>query len=152
MDNRSAFLALVGFSEGANYNSIVTGIGGMRETFTDVSQHPFEHREPKLIRPGLFSTASGKFQIILPTWHQIRQTLGLHDFGPASQDAAAVYLIRQHGALASVDAGDVETAMRLCCGIWASLPGSPYGQPTHPVNLMVAKWEELLDEPAEVQA
>jgi muramidase (phage lysozyme) len=40
--------------------------------------------------PGCVSTAAGAYQITKPTWTRLRDKLGLVDFSPASQDAAAV--------------------------------------------------------------
>ena len=43
---------------------------------------------------------------------------------------AAVALIKRRGALADVIAGRFDSAIAKCNKEWASLPGSPYGQPT----------------------
>jgi hypothetical protein len=40
-----------------------------------------------------------------------------------------VFLINRRGALSAVEAGDIDKAIALCNKEWASLPGSPYGQP-----------------------
>lgn len=63
------------------------------------------------------------------TWDRIQKSLGLPDFSPASQDAAAVELIREAGALGDVRAGRFDQAVSNVRGIWASLPGAGYGQP-----------------------
>jgi lysozyme len=77
---------------------------------------------------GCKSTAAGRYQIIKPTWLSLKSKLGLPDFSPASQDAAAIELIRQRGALADVQAGRIESAVNKCAKVWASLPGAGYGQ------------------------
>lgn len=41
-----------------------------------------------------------------------------------------MFLIRRRGALADVMAGRLQEAVAKCCREWASLPGSPYHQPT----------------------
>lgn len=74
--------------------------------------------------PGCKSTAAGAYQIIRPTWAKLRDRLGLQDFGPASQDAAAVELIRQRGGLEDVKAGRLLDAVHKCRAEWASLPGN----------------------------
>lgn len=74
--------------------------------------------------PGCRSTAAGAYQLIKPTWQSVRAALSLPDFGPASQDAAAVELIRQKGALADVQAGRFAQALHKCRAVWASLPGN----------------------------
>jgi lysozyme len=83
--------------------------------------------------PGCKSTAAGAYQIIKPTWQGLKGALGLPDFTPASQDAAAVQLIKQCGALEDVKAGRFNEAVRKCRSKWASLPGNyaKQGQKTY---------------------
>jgi lysozyme len=54
--------------------------------------------------------------------------LALTDFSPPNQDKAAIYLIQRRGALTDVKAGNFTKAVEKCKNVWASLPGSPYGQ------------------------
>ena len=74
--------------------------------------------------PGCKSTAAGAYQIIRPTWIRVRDRLGLVNFDELSQDAAAIELIRQRGALEDVKAGRFGDAVRKCRQEWASLPGN----------------------------
>jgi muramidase (phage lysozyme) len=76
-----------------------------------------------------YSTAAGRYQIIKPTWLELKSALGLVAFTPADQDAAAIELIRRCGALPDIEAGDLQAAIDKCAGIWASLPASHYPQP-----------------------
>jgi len=78
--------------------------------------------------PGCRTTAAGAYQIIRGTWASVRAALGLPDFSQASQDAAAVELIRRRGALTDVQAGRLVEAVRKCRNEWASLPGNYAGQ------------------------
>lgn len=78
--------------------------------------------------PGCVSTAAGKYQIIKRTWTSVRDKLGLTDFSPASQDAAATELLRQRGALGPLARGDFAGAVSAARKEWASLPGAGYGQ------------------------
>lgn len=78
--------------------------------------------------PGCVSTAAGAYQINKPTWRRIAGKLGLPDFSPESQDAAAWELIREKGADADVLAGRTAAAISKVRKIWASLPGAGYGQ------------------------
>nr|WP_312129387.1 glycoside hydrolase family 104 protein [Diaphorobacter nitroreducens] len=75
------------------------------------------------------TSAAGRYQILARTWDGVRGRLGLPDFSPASQDAAAIELIRERGALNDVRAGRVTTAIEKVRKVWASLPGAGYGQP-----------------------
>ncbi|MGK5073242.1 glycoside hydrolase family 24 protein [Janthinobacterium sp. ZB1P44] len=78
--------------------------------------------------PGCVSTAAGAFQINKPTWNRVADKLGLTDFTQASQEAAAIELIREKGALSDVAAGRVAAAVSKVRKVWASLPGAGYGQ------------------------
>lgn len=77
---------------------------------------------------GSVSTAAGAYQINKPTWLRLAAKLGLTDFSPASQDAAAMQLIAEKGATADVSAGRTASAVYKIRRIWASLPGAGYGQ------------------------
>lgn len=79
---------------------------------------------------GETSTAAGAYQLIKPTWLRCKKKLKLHNFSAASQDAAAVLLIAEMGAMHLVDGGQIAEAIARCSSIWASLPGSHAGQPT----------------------
>ncbi|WP_317205564.1 glycoside hydrolase family 104 protein [Janthinobacterium sp.] len=80
------------------------------------------------VKRGSVSTAAGAYQINLPTWTRVSEKLGLNDFSPASQDAAALQLISEKGAAADVAAGRTASAVYKIRKIWASLPGAGYGQ------------------------
>ena len=134
----TAFLDVIAWSEGTRqhpltkndgYDVIVSGIEG-KEIFTDYTDHPFAHREPKIIRlvPRLLSSASGRYQIIRPTWERLRIGLKLPDFSPLSQDLAALELLHELKANVMILAGDVQGAIRAVSREWASFPGSTAGQ------------------------
>jgi lysozyme len=78
--------------------------------------------------PGCVSTAAGAYQINKPTWNRIAAKVGLTDFSPESQDAAAWALIEEKGADADIIAGRIPQAVAKVRKIWASLPGAGYGQ------------------------
>ncbi len=123
------------------YDVIVTGIDRTPEIFTDFSAHPFAGgRKSKVInRSGLTSNASGRYQFMLKDWAHYRKQLNLGDkalypegaFGPAAQDAWAIQLIRERGALPLIDMGRFDLAVKRVKNLWASLPGAGYGQPEH---------------------
>ena len=146
-DRLSAFLYMIRTAEhgersddGARYS---TFYGGAR--FSNLSDHPVNTGERKGVplpdrfcraaglRPGCVSTAAGAYQIIRPTWDSVRRAGAwgprLPDFGVDSQDEAARRILARSGALARLDAGDVEGAIRAAATQWASLPGSSSGQP-----------------------
>ena len=152
--NRKAILNVIAFCEGTStsamtkndgYDVIVTGINEVGEIFTDYSDHPFAKGRPAKIvnKKGLKSTASGRYQQIYKYWPAYKKQMGLTDFSPATQDKLAIQLIRERGALGDVDSGDVKAFAEKCCNIWASLPGSPYGQPTKSLSQIIAKFSEF---------
>lgn len=123
--NTQAFLWTIRVSEGTSgQNGYRTIVGG--STFDSFADHP------RVLIPlpnlRIQSSAAGAYQIIRRTWDGVRDKLGLVDFTPSSQDAAAVELIRQRGALADVRAGRFAVAIDKCKKEWASLPGAGYGQ------------------------
>lgn len=146
--NVKAFLDMLGVSEGTStspatkcggYDVIVTGIDGMPEVFADFRQHPFVNRPSKLINArGLLSTAAGKYQFLSRYWLSYKQQLNLPDFGPTSQDAWAIQLIKECGALGAVEAGKLSDAVMACRSRWASLPGAGYGQPESRYSMLQA--------------
>lgn len=127
--NLRAFLALVRWCEGTSgENGYRTIVGG--ELFDSFNDHP------RIRKSGVFnngkawsSDAAGAYQFLSTTWSDCRDACNLPDFSPASQDEAAVFLIKRAGALHAVEQGDLRNAIHLCCKTWASLPGAPYGQP-----------------------
>jgi len=121
--NRAAFLAMIRKSEGtAGPNGYRTFYGG--SLFSDLTAHP----NTAHTAAGITSTAAGAYQFLFRTWEECRRALELPDFAPASQDAAAVFLIKRRGALPDVDAGNFAAAVAKCSKEWASLPGAGYGQ------------------------
>jgi muramidase (phage lysozyme) len=149
------FLDLTAWSEGTStssitqndgYDVIVTGIDGP-SVFSSYTDHPFASgRAPVVVRatPPLTSTASGRYQILLHWWGVYKIRLSLPDFSPASQDAVAIQQITERGVVPMLEAGDIQQAIAVCSGIWASLPGNDYAQPggrTMPV--LLAQYTQL---------
>lgn len=92
--------------------------------------------------PGCISSAAGAYQLIRPTWLRIKSRLGLRDFSPASQDAAATELLRARGALDRLAVGDFAGAIERARKEWASLPGAGYAQPERTLAWLTARFEE----------
>lgn len=127
--NVRAFLALIRTGEGTadsnGYRRIFAG-----RLFDSFADHPRIAVTANLGGKPITSTAAGAYQILSRTWDSYRAMWGISDFSPASQDRFAVGLIRRRGALRDVMAGRFDVAIQKCAAEWASLPGSPYGQPT----------------------
>lgn len=107
-------------------------------TFTSFDKHPNQ----KIPFGNTFSTAAGAYQFLYRTWAEVSEALMLPDFSPPMQDLAAVYLINRRKALEDVEAGRIEQAIEKCNREWASLPGSPYGQPTRTLKQALATFKE----------
>lgn len=152
--NVSAFLWMIRCAEGtAGSDGYRLMFGGRR--FSSYADHP---RQPMQFtdKAGrrLWSSAAGAYQFLavspLPTggwtkvntWDRIAEKLGLLDFSPTSQDAAAVALIDEAGALNDVKAGRFAAAVAKVRGIWASLPGAGYSQPERGFDWIEAKYIE----------
>lgn len=131
--NVAAFLSMIRHAEGtAGPQGYRTLFGG--GTFDHFADHPRGRVTATLGGKPITSSAAGAYQILERTWDEVQAALDLPDFSPASQDAAAVYLIRRRGALEDVRAGRFEAAIAKVAKEWASLPGSPYGQPLKSID------------------
>lgn len=139
--NLKAFLDMIAISElqrgliavsDNGYNVIVGSSPAWPHLFRakadgtpDYSDHP---RVLVALRPGLRSTAAGRYQLLARFYDAYKKKLGLPDFSPASQDAIAIQQIKECHALDAIQEGYFDDAVVNCAHIWASLPGSGYGQ------------------------
>jgi muramidase (phage lysozyme) len=128
-----AFLDTLAYAEGTNaqYNYIFT-----HAVFTSYADHP----RTRKCAGRLCSDAAGRYQFLSDTWDPLAEDLGIRDFTPPSQDKAVLELIRRDGAYRAVAASanyeSFKSAVYKLNNIWASLPGSPYGQPTHSMSAL----------------
>lgn len=124
--NVRRFLDVIAKAEGTTGYDTAFGGG----TIADLSDHPrtlhdFTQTDGKRNK----TSAAGRYQFLRGTWDDVAGKLGLTDFGPESQDLAAIELLRRNGSLESLLAGDFDTAIKRSGATWASLPSSPYPQP-----------------------
>ena len=127
--NVRAFLDMIAYSEGADYNTLFGG--GTFDSF-------YDHPRKVISKSGYKSSAAGRYQIIRKTWDDVAPKIGAQDFLPATQDAAAIFLIKRRGALDDVIAGRFAAAVNKVRKEWASLPGAGYGQPERPFEALQA--------------
>lgn len=126
--NVQAFLRVIRRGEGtAGENGYRTMFGG--GLFDSYADHPRQRITRTVKGKPLTSTAAGAYQFLSSTWDETKRIMRLRDFSPASQDMGAVGRIAARGALGDVQAGRFEAAVKKVAREWASLPGSPYGQP-----------------------
>jgi lysozyme len=150
--NVAAFLRAIRWAEGtAGPNGYRTLFGG--QLFDGYADHP---RQAKRFtdRAGrqLWTSAAGAYQFMaaspipgggstrVNTWDRLAAKLGLPDFSPAAQDAAAIELIREAGALGLVKEGRFAEAVNRVRKIWASMPGAGYSQPEKSLDALFAQY------------
>ena len=127
--NVQALLRVIRTGEGT------TGVNGYRTLFGGGLFDSYaDHPRITVKASGYTSTAAGAYQFIVSSWDETKRVMNLPDFSPRSQDLAALGRIAARGALEDAKAGNFETAIKKIAREWASLPGSPYGQP-------VISWE-----------
>lgn len=140
--NMQAFLAMIRWAENKSASSDENRYRTLYGStlFDSMQDHPSNLGWPGVrlpdsycraagFNPGCKTTAAGAYQFLSNTWNDVKKVLRLPDFGPASQDAGAVLLIKRAGAMQDVLAGRFANAVAKVRKVWASLPGAGYGQP-----------------------
>lgn len=149
--NVRAFLRMLRKGEGTSgddgYRIIfgggkLVGLDGVPGTIDDFADHPRKVITRKLKGKPISSSAAGAYQFLTRTWDALVKQYGFKDFSPKNQDLACVALILGRKALDDVVAGRFEQAVMKCNREWASLPGSPYGQPVETLEDIKAEYEK----------
>ena len=136
--NLKAFIDMIAVSEGTagkgddGYNVIVGG-----DLFESYDDHP---RQLVWIRPGLASTAAGRYQLLKRYYDAYKKQLNLPNFSPLSQDLIAIQQIRERGALQDIEMGYITIAIDKVKNIWASLPGAGYGQHENKLDKLITSF------------
>lgn len=136
--NVRRFLDMLSAAEGTDTHSYNTLFGGAR--FDSLAEHPrvsspFTETTGRRNR----SDASGRYGFLSSTWDEQAKKLGLKDFGPYSQDLAAINLLKEKGILPHVLSGEWDQAIQKAGPVWASLPSSPYPQPRRSREFVMAR-------------
>lgn len=126
-DNVKKFLMLITMTEGTDRDKTPYNELFGFTNFTGYASHPNILIKSRNYR----STAAGRYQILKATWNYLKKKYPELTFSPEDQDTMAWILIKEQGAKQEVLAGNWEAAIAKTNDCWASLPGSPYGQPTH---------------------
>ena len=139
-NNLQAFLLAIrrfeSSTDESSYRRIVTGKDGKAKYFSSFADHP---RIAVQLPSGLYSTAAGAYQFLaisktpngytkMNTWDRLKAKLSLPDFSPASQDAAAIDLLKERGAYYDVLNGNFDSAIEKAGKEWQSIPGSSLAQ------------------------
>ena len=157
--NVAAFLTMIataeGTADGNGYRALYGHTPRRPVLFDSFADHPAEAGWSGVrltdeqcagagLGAGCVTTAAGRYQITRTTWRRLRAKLGraaLPDFSPAAQDAAAVELIAERGALRDVQDGRAVDAIAKVRRVWASLPGAGYaGQPERSQQFALAAY------------
>jgi muramidase (phage lysozyme) len=117
------------------YNVLVGSTPSNPRLFFDYSDHP---RILIRINQDLYSTAAGRYQILKRTYDAYKEICKVRDFSPASQDAIALQLIRERGALRDINEGRIGEAIKKVRNIWASFPGAGYQQHEQKLSRLIA--------------
>ena len=96
--------------------------------FDDMSRHP---NNPMATPWGTQSEAAGAFQFMKPTWDEQAAKLGLKDFSPESQVAAAVDLIKSKGINPYMEINNIEDIVRVADTLGPTWAGLPVSYPGH---------------------
>ena len=117
--NVRKMLNLISHTEGTEKHGYNTLVGGGR--IDDLSRHP---NKVGLVTGDGKSTAFGRYQITGTTYRGLQKKYGFTDMSPQTQDAAAVALMSQRGALNDVINGNYRAAISKLGDEWVSLPSS----------------------------
>jgi len=135
--NAAAFLRMIRFSEGTD------GQDGYRTLFGGALFESYADH-PRIYVPfrNTSSSAAGAYQILYRTFQGLQSKLGTTGFSPEVQDAMALELIRERGALNDVYAGRVQQAISKVSKVWASLPGAGYNQPERQLSALLSAYAD----------
>lgn len=146
--NVAAFLVTLRTAEGTmtqddeGYRALFGWRPGNGKTFDSYATHPrqfFNYTD--LAGNAKRTSAAGAYQITATTFDALVSKYGYSDFTPATQDAMALQLINEKGALGDVQAGRFEVALNKVRKIWASLPGAGADQPERNLAYVKSAYE-----------
>jgi muramidase (phage lysozyme) len=125
-----AFLNTIAYAEGTpkfgtedGYNVMFTG-----KIFSSYNDHPRQIQ----VSGKLKSDAAGRYQFLSTTWDRVKKMKSLLSFEPAQQDLAGLALLEIRGVFNynnKLSRDEFRNALGKIGKEWASIPGSPYGQP-----------------------
>ncbi|MDN3218811.1 glycoside hydrolase family 24 protein [Pseudomonas nunensis] len=153
-----AFLRMLKIGEGTagleGYEHLFGGESFIKDYGKTFADHPRLLMEKTVKKTGevISSTAAGAYQVMKYVWDdpniiKLRKEHGITDFTPAMQDRYCVVILKyRRDALPEIMRGDIKAAIKKCNKEWASLPGSPYGQPTVKLEDVVAEYNNMVSQ------
>lgn len=136
----SAYMDTIAWCEGTYPDGYNIMFGGA--TFSDYSDHPRQVQSGG----GYSSDAAGRYQFLSTTWDGVKSSTGVPDFSPKSQNICGWQLAKNRGVTADDIVADPIAALKEAAQEWASLPGSPYGQPTKTEAECRTQYDKVLAE------
>ncbi|ESA34116.1 wd-40 repeat-containing protein [Leptolyngbya sp. Heron Island J] len=105
----------------SNYDIVLDG-----SEFEDFSDHPRKRTcvDSYFGLEEICGYSAGRYHIIPETWDWVADQLNLNDFSPASQDLAAIELLREKGSLDQIETGNFKSAVYNASSYWVTLPDS----------------------------
>lgn len=143
-----AFLSLIRVGEGTLGEKGYETLFGGESFIEDYGKTYSDHPNVKIEKGKYISTAAGAYQILKLNWDEYsnkREKYDIQDFSPESQDKFALMLITdKRKAYNDIINGDLLSAIRKTNREWASLPGSPYGQPTESFESAISNYLKFI--------
>lgn len=145
--NLQAFLLMIRKCEGTasanGYRYLFGSRYNKEKLFYEYTDHPKQYfdytdKAGKTIK----TSAAGAYQITYTTWKALKAKIKLTDFTPASQDKAAIQLIKETGAIPLIEKGKFNEAINKVRKIWASLPMSGNNQPERSLTQATAWYKD----------
>ncbi len=126
-------LKVIRFAEGTDgIDGYRTLVGG--KLFNSYDDHPRIFVKITMKGVEYTSSAAGAYQFLSRTWDGLVDILKLKDFSPENQILGAIQLLDECGSLLYLEKDRFDEAIYKANRIWASLPGSPYGQPVKSIE------------------
>lgn len=153
-----AFLRMLKIGEGTigleGYEHLFGGESFIKDYGKTFADHPRLLMEKTVKKTGqiISSSAAGAYQVMRYAWDdpgiiKLREEHGITDFTPEMQDRYCVVILKyRRDALPEIMRGDIKAAIKKCNKEWASLPGSPYGQPTVKLEDVVAEYNNMVSQ------
>ncbi|MGF6397721.1 muramidase (phage lysozyme) [Pseudomonas frederiksbergensis] len=153
-----AFLRMLKIGEGTTgligYEHLFGGESFIKDYGKTFADHPDLTMIKTVKKTGkkIWSSAAGAYQVMGYVWKdkgtiKLRKEYGITSFSPEMQDRFCVLVLKfRRKALAEIMRGDINAAIDLCKEEWASLPGSPYGQPTVKLDDTLRAYHELVEQ------
>lgn len=146
----SAFVTCIGWAENRGYGKgdLYYNVYFGGSEFSGYDDHP----RILYCSGSLCSDAAGAFQFLSTSWDELKGNHSdLKDFSPKYQNLGCIYAIQDYAQDSSawdkIQEGSDQSiidAARGCANYWASLPGSPYGQPTINEDQFLEHYKQVL--------